>query len=75
MNTLDDSGIGYILEFYLSYPVKLKEKTKNIPFCPENKKGNPDELTPHMKNIKLDNYTQNGILICDWTDEMKYLIR
>ena len=38
LNTPDDSYIGYFLEVDLRYPDNKKEKTKNFPFCPENKK-------------------------------------
>ena len=37
LNTPDDSDIGYFVEFDLKYPDNIKEKTKNFPFCPENK--------------------------------------
>ena len=37
-NTPDDSDIGYFVEVDLEYPDNMKEKTKNFPFCPENKK-------------------------------------
>ena len=37
LNTNDDSDIVYFVEVYLSYPDKIKQKTKNIPFAPEKK--------------------------------------
>ena len=33
----DDSDIGYFFEVDLRYPDSIKEKTKDFPFCPENK--------------------------------------
>ena len=42
-NTPDDSDIGYFVEVDLNYPDKTNEKTKNFPFCPENKKNDPDK--------------------------------
>ena len=36
-DTSDDSDIGYFIEVGLRYPDDIKEKTKNFPFCPENK--------------------------------------
>ena len=42
INTPDDSDIGYFIEIDLKYPDNIKEKTKNFPFAPENKKNNPD---------------------------------
>ena len=38
LNTPDDSDIGYLVEVDLSYPDNKKEKTKQLPFAPENKK-------------------------------------
>ena len=44
LNTPDDSDIGYFLEVDSRYPDNIKEKTKNFPFCPENKKINPKNI-------------------------------
>ena len=41
-NTPDDSDIGYFVEVDLKYFDNIKQKTKNFPFAPENKKINPD---------------------------------
>ena len=38
LNTPDDSDIGYFIELDLTYPNDIKEKTKNFPFAPLNKK-------------------------------------
>ena len=43
LNTSDDNEIGYFLKVDLKYPKNIKEKTKNFPFCPENKKINLDK--------------------------------
>ena len=75
LNTPDDSDIGYFLKVDLKYPDKMKEKTKNFPFCPKNKKIDPDKYNDYMKKIKPKNYTKSKKLICDWTDKKKYLIR
>ena len=75
LNTPDDSDIGYFLEVDLKYPDNIKEKTKNFPFCPENKKIDPDKYNDYMKKIKPKNYTKSKKLICDWTDKKKYLIQ
>ena len=74
LNTSDDADIGYFLEVDLKYPVNIKQKTKYFPFCPENKKINPDKYNDYMKKIKPENYTKSKKLICDWTDKKKYLI-
>ena len=74
LNTSDDNENGYILEFDLKYPDDIKEKTKYFPFCPENKKINPNKYNEYMKSIKPENYTKSKKLICDWTDKKKYLI-
>ena len=74
LNTPDDSEIGYILEIDLKYPDNIKQKTKYFPFCPENKKINPNKYNEYMNSIKPENYTKSKKLICDWTDKKKYLI-
>ena len=52
LNTPDDSEIGYFLEVDLKYPDNIKQKTKYFPFCPENKKINPDKYNEYMNSIK-----------------------
>ena len=76
LNTPDDADIGYFLEVDLKYPDNIKTKTKNFPFCPENKKINPDKNNHYIKKLKPKNYTntKSKKLICDWTDKKKYLI-
>ena len=74
LNTSDDSDIGYFLEVDLKYPDNIKQKTKYFPFCPENKKINPNKYNDYMNKINPKNYTKSKKLICDWTDKKKYLI-
>ena len=74
LNTSDDNEIGYFLEVDLKYPDNIKQKTRYFPFCPENKKTNPNKYNDYMKNIKPETYAESRKLICDWTDEKKYLI-
>ena len=69
LNTPDDSNIGYFIEVDLTYPNKIKEKTKNFPFAPMNKKINPDNFNDYMKEIKPDTYIQTSKLICDWSNK------
>ena len=52
LNTSDDSDISYFIEVHLKYPDKLKEKTKNFPFCPENKIIHKDKYNEYMKKNK-----------------------
>ena len=73
LNTPDDKEIGYFLEIDLTYPGNKKEKTKNFPFVPENKKIKPDKFSDYMKTIKPDAYTQAKKQICDWTDKKSFL--
>ena len=74
LNTPDDSAIGYFIEVDLKYPDNIKERTKNFPFAPENKKINPDTFNDYMKDIKPDTYIQTSKLICDWSDKKNYLV-
>ena len=73
-NTPDDSDIGYFVEVDLSYPLKIKEKSKHFPFAPENKKINPDNFTTYKNKNKSNTYTQTKKLMCDWSDKKNYLI-
>ena len=72
--TPDDSNIGYFIEVNLTYPNNIKEKAKNFPFAPVNKKINPDKFSDYMKEIKPDTYIQTKKLICDWSDKKNYLV-
>ena len=74
LNTPDDSDIGYFVEADLRYPDNIKEKTKNFPFCPENKIIDKEKYNDYMNKIKPKNYTKSKKLICDWTDEKNYLV-
>ena len=76
LNTPDDSDIGYFIEVDLRYPDNIKEKTKNFPFCPENKIIHKDKYNDndYMKQIKPEKYVKSMKLICDWTDKKNYLV-
>ena len=74
LNTPDDSDIGYFIEVDLKYPDNIKEKTKNFPFCPENKTIPKEIYKDYMNKIKPKNYTKSKKIICDWTDKKNYLI-
>ena len=74
LNTPDDNDTGYFVEVNLSYPDNIKQKTKNFPFAPVNKKINPEKFNDYMKEIKPDTYIQTKKLICDWSDKKNYLI-
>ena len=58
LNTPDDADIGYFLEIDLKYPDNIKQKTRYFPFCPENKKINPNKYNEYMNSIKPENYTK-----------------
>ena len=73
LNTPDDSDIGYFIEVDLKYSDNIKEKTRNFPFAPVNKKINPDKFSNYMKEIKPDTYTQKK-LICELSDKKNYLV-
>ena len=74
LNTLHDSDIGYFVEADLIYPDNIKEKTKNFPFAPVNKKINPDNFNDYMKEIKPDTYIQTSKMMCDCSDKKNYLV-
>ena len=52
LNTQDDADFGYFIEVDLKYPDNIKEETNNFPFCPENKKINPDKNNKYM-NLRV----------------------
>ena len=58
LNTRDDSDIGYFIEIDLRCLDNVKEKTKNFPFCPENKVIPKDKYNDFMKKIKPKLYTK-----------------
>ena len=74
LNTPDDNDIGYFVEVDLTYPNNIKEKTKNFPFAPVNKKINTDDFNNYMKEIRPNTYVQSNKLICDWSDKKNYLV-
>ena len=65
LNTPDDSDIGYFIEADLRYLDNIKEKTKNFPFCPENKLIDKDKHNDYMQEIKPENYVTSKKLKCD----------
>ena len=74
LNTPDESDIGYFIEVDLKYSDKIKEKTKNLPSAPVNKKINPDDFSGYMKEIKPETYNETKKLICDWSDKTNFLV-
>ena len=48
----DENDIGYFVEVHLRYPDRTKEKTKNFPFCPENKVIHKEKYNDYMKKNK-----------------------
>ena len=74
LSTPDDSEIGYFVEVDLKYPDEIKDKTKNFPFCPENKFSPTDNFTDYMDLNKPESYVKCKKLICDCTDKQKYLV-
>ena len=73
LNTSDNIDIGHFIEVFLKYPDKIKEKTKNSPFRPENTYSSEGLFSKHENGIKPDNDIQK-MLICDWRDEKNYLM-
>ena len=73
-NTPDDNEYGYFVECNLEYPVEIKEKTKNFPFCPYQTKADPNLFSGYMNNINQPNYKPTSKLMCDVTNKSKYMI-
>ena len=70
----DDNEYGFFIECDLEYPVEIKEKTKNFPFCPYQTKADPDLLSGYMNNVNQPNYKPTRKLMCDVTNKSKYMI-
>ena len=72
LNTPDDSNNGFFVEVDLFYPDEIKNRTENVPLCPEkNISGN---FTPYSNEIKPETNSQYKKLICDWSDKMKFWV-
>ena len=67
--TPDDSNIGYFVEVDLRYPNNIKQRTRNFPFCPENKVIHKIKYIESMKKMKPKNCAKAKKLIRDWTDK------
>ena len=74
LNTHDCSNTGYVLIVDLIYPDNLKYKSKNFPFCPENKTINPDNYTEYMKEHEPKSHRPTSNLICDQTHKEYYIV-
>ena len=70
----DDNEFGYFIECDLEYPVEIKEKTKNFPFCPYQTKADPNLFSAYMNNVNQPNYKPTSKLMCDVTSKSKYMI-
>ena len=51
-NTPDGNDIEIFLKLDLSYPYYIREKTKQFPFCPENKIIYEDDFIDYMNKIE-----------------------
>ena len=74
LNTHDCSNTGYILIVDLIYPDNIKYKSKNFPFCPENKTINSDNYTEYMKEHEPNPHRPTSKLICDQTNKEYYIV-
>ena len=70
----DNNEFGYFIECDLEYPVEIKEKTKNFPFCPYQTKADPDLFSAYMNNVNQPNYKPTPKLMGDVTNKSKYMI-
>ena len=71
-NTPDDNEYGFFIECDLEYPVEIKEKTKNFPFCPYQTKADPNLFSGYMNSVNQPNYKPTSKLMCDVTNKSKY---
>ena len=76
LNTKDDNDIGYVILADLKYPKQIKERTKHLPLCPQNKKITEKDFEneEYMTNHKPEHYTPTRKLISDQRDKKYYLL-
>ena len=74
LDTTDYNDTGYFVEVDVKYSDNIKEKTKEFPFCAENRKVNSTDFTEYMKKNKSKTNIENKKLLCDWSDNKNYLI-
>ena len=74
LNTHDCSNTGYVLIVDLIYPDNIKYKTKNFPFCPENKTINPVNFTEYMREHEPKPHRPTSKLISDQTNKEYYIL-
>ena len=67
-------SIGYVLIVDLINPDNIKYKSKNFPYCPENKTINPDNYTEYMKEYEPKPHRPTNKLICDQTNKEYYIV-
>ena len=67
----DNNEFGYFIECDLEYPVEIKEKTKNVPFCPYQTKADQDLFSAYMNNVNQPNYKPTPKLMCDVANKSK----
>ena len=74
LNTHDCNNTGYVLIVDIIYPNNIKYKSKNFPFCPENKTINPDNYTEYLRDHAPQPNRPTSKLICDQTDKEYYIV-
>ena len=74
LNTHDCCDTGYVLIVDLMYPDNIKYKSKNFPFCPENKTIDPVNYTEYMKEHQPKPHRPTSKLICDQTNKEYYIV-
>ena len=74
LSTHDCSNTSYVIVVDLIYPDNIKYKSKNFPFCPENKTINPDNYTEDKKEHEPKPHRPTSKLICDHTNKECYIV-
>ena len=74
LNTHDCSDTGYVFIVDLIYPDNIKYKSKNFPYCPENKTLNPVNYTEYMNEHEPKPHRPTSKLICDQTNKEYYIV-
>lgn len=59
--TVDTNGeIGYFVECDILYPQNIREYTKDLPLCPENKVITYEMLSPYQREFLKNTYKKTS---------------
>ena len=73
MSIPDDGKEGYFFVVDLKYPNKIKFKSKNLPYCPEHKTVEFEELSPYQQQFEEANKPTEKLMLTQY-DKKNYIV-